>query len=165
MLYSLVHINQTSPYQVCEEKEDTAFFITDNGIEYLVGFIEETNLEMPHTYQMFITRRNRQQSIGTDPKIAETIAAIVSSFFKNSQNILVYLCDTSDRHEAARHRKFSAWYRKYADSNLLQMHTESISVEDNTYFASIIFRKELDGADIVQDTFHQYFQDLRAKLE
>ena len=42
MLYSLVHINETSPYEVFAYKEDTVYFITDDGSEYLVGFIEET---------------------------------------------------------------------------------------------------------------------------
>lgn len=47
MLYSLVHINETSPYEVFAYKEDTVYFITDDGSEYLVGFIEETNTLIP----------------------------------------------------------------------------------------------------------------------
>lgn len=48
MLYSLLHINQASPYKVLEFEEDTACFITDSGIVYMVGFIAETNMDIPN---------------------------------------------------------------------------------------------------------------------
>lgn len=52
MLYSLVHINETSPYEVFAYKEDTVYFITDDDSEYLVGFIEETNIGIQRAYQL-----------------------------------------------------------------------------------------------------------------
>lgn len=55
MLYSLLHINQVSPYKVLEFEEDTACFITDSGVVYMVGFIAETNMDIPNAYQLFIT--------------------------------------------------------------------------------------------------------------
>ncbi len=165
MLYSLTQINESSPYVVSESGENTAYFVTDSGIEYLVGFIEDTNMGIPNTYQLFITRKNKNKTIGVDVKIAETISAIVNSFFRNNKNILVYICDTSDKHEAARHRKFKAWCQRYADENILSMNTESIEVEDNTYYASMILARELKEASEIQDLFHNYFQYLRSKLD
>ena len=40
IFFTQVHINETSPYEVFAYKEDTVYFITDDGSEYLVGFIE-----------------------------------------------------------------------------------------------------------------------------
>ena len=57
MLYSLVHINETSPYEVFAYEEDTVYFITDDGSEYLVGFIEETNIGIQRAYQLFIIKK------------------------------------------------------------------------------------------------------------
>lgn len=57
MLYSLIQINETSPYRVLEYEEDTACFITDGGVVYMVGFIAETNMDIPNAYQLFITPR------------------------------------------------------------------------------------------------------------
>lgn len=54
MLYSLAHINKTSPYRVLEYEENTACFITDSGVVYMVGFIAETNMDIPNAYQHFI---------------------------------------------------------------------------------------------------------------
>ena len=68
MLYSLVHINETSPYEVFAYEEDTVYFITDDGSEYLVGFIEETNIGIQRAYQLFIIRKRNGIHIGTDVK-------------------------------------------------------------------------------------------------
>ena len=68
MLYSLVHINETSPYEVFAYKEDTVYFITDDGSEYLVGFIEETNIGIQRAYQLFIIKKRNGIHIGTDVK-------------------------------------------------------------------------------------------------
>ena len=84
MLYSLVHINETSPYEVFAYKEDTVYFITDDGSEYLVGFIEETNIGIQRAYQLFIIKKRNGIHIGTDVKIGRTVSSIVHSFFRNS---------------------------------------------------------------------------------
>lgn len=81
MLYSLVHINETSPYEVFAYKEDTVYFITDDGSEYLVGFIEETNIGIQRAYQLFIIKKRNGIHIGTDVKIGRTVSSIVHSFF------------------------------------------------------------------------------------
>ena len=60
MLYSLVHINETSPYEVFAYEEDTVYFITDDGSEYLVGFIEETNIGIQRAYQLFIIKKETE---------------------------------------------------------------------------------------------------------
>lgn len=62
MLYSLVHINETSPYEVFAYKEDTVYFITDDGSEYLVGFIEETNIGIQRAYQLFIIKKKKRNT-------------------------------------------------------------------------------------------------------
>ena len=69
---------------------------------YMVGFIAETNMSIPRAYQLFITPKGRTKNVGIDVKIGQTISEIVKSFFKNKNNVLVYICDTSDRMQAAR---------------------------------------------------------------
>ena len=81
MLYSLTHINQTSPYRVLEYEEDTACFITDSSIVYMVGFIAETNMDIPNAFQLFITPKGRAKHVGTDIKIGQTVAEIVKYTF------------------------------------------------------------------------------------
>lgn len=84
MLYSLIQINEKSPYRVLEYEEDTACFITDNGVVYMVGFISETNMQIPNAYQLFITPKGRVKHVGPDVKIGQTVAEIVKSFLRNN---------------------------------------------------------------------------------
>lgn len=106
MLYSLHHINSISPYQVIKDTEETVRFITDDGVEYMVAFIEDDNLEIDHAYQLVISNISKTKTKGVDIKIGQTIAAIVNSFFIDNQNVLLFICDISDSHQAARNRKF-----------------------------------------------------------
>ena len=66
-------------------KEDTVYFITDDGSEYLVGFIEETNIGIQRAYQLFIIKKENGIHIGTDVKIGRTVSSIVHSFFVTFQ--------------------------------------------------------------------------------
>lgn len=165
MLYSLGQINAVSPYLVGEYNDGTVSFITDKGIEYWISFIEETNIGLPNAYQLVLSNKSQSKVEGTDNKIAETMTSILRSFFENEEHILFYICDTSDRHEAARHRKFTSWYNRYADQNQLALATEIIAVEDSTFYISVIYRKNEANEQKVVPVFHSYFQELRSKLE
>lgn len=164
MLYSLLHINQASPYKVLEFEEDTACFITDGGIVYMIGFIAETNMDIPNAYQLFITPRGRTKHVGTDVKIGQTVAEIVKSFFRNGDNVLVYICDTSDRMQAARNRKFKSWFRQYTEEGDFEFVSEIIDVGEDEYFAAMIINKSHQKPNETKRAFHQYFHDLREKL-
>ena len=79
--------------------------------------------------------------------------------------MLFYVCDTTDKHEAARHRKFKSWFQKYADTESLELLTERIEVEETTFFISFIYNKKHEEAAALQSSFYSYFQELRSKLE
>lgn len=165
MLYSLGHINATSPYLVMADTEETVRFITDEGVEYMVAFIEDNNLGIDHAYQLVISNISKTNLKGVDVKIGQTIASIVNSFFTDNRNVLLFICDTSDNHQAARSRKFSSWFQKYADQNNIAMETEVIKVDENAYFISVIYCKTVDNEFSVSQFFHTYLQDLKSKLD
>lgn len=165
MLYSLYHINSISPYQVIKDTEETVRFITDDGVEYMVAFIEDDNLEIDHAYQLVISNISKTKTKGVDIKIGQTIAAIVNCFFIDNQNVLLFICDISDSHQAARNRKFSSWFQQYADLSNMMMETEVILVEDNAYFISVIYCRNSGKALSVSQIFHSYIHDLKSKLD
>ena len=49
--------------------------------------------------------------------------------------------------------------------NELVFVSEVIDVEDDSYFASMILSRRTTDFYQIQTTFHDYFQDLRSKLE
>lgn len=71
MPYSLGHINATSPYLVMADTEETVRFITDEGVEYMVAFIEDYNLEIDNAYQLVISNISKTNTKGVDVKIGQ----------------------------------------------------------------------------------------------
>lgn len=100
---------------------------------------------------------------GPDPKIGQTVASILKSFFENKDHVLLYLCDPTDRHEAARNRKFCGWFNRYADKDSLAMINEAIVVEDITFYVSVIYNRQMSKASDLEATFRAYIQDLKSK--
>lgn len=147
------------------DTEETVRFITDEGVEYKVAFIEDDNLGIDNAYQLVISNTSKTKKKGVDTNIGKTIAAIVNSFFIDNQKVLLFICDTSDNHQAARNRKFSSWFRQYADLTNITMETEVIKVEENAYFISVIYCRNTENALSVPQLFHSYIQELRSKLD
>lgn len=165
MIYSLHHINSVAPYLVMEETEDTVRFITDGGVEYKVAFVEDDNMGIDNAYQLVISNISGTNIKGVDGKIGQTIAAIVNSFFTDNRNVLLFICDTSDNHQAARNRKFTSWFTRYANHEEITMNTEVIEMEENAYFISVIYCRKAESASTVPQLFHSYIQELKSKLD
>lgn len=163
MLYSLNNINASSPYCVIEYDDRSVYFKTDCGAGYLVSFIKDENLGISSTYQVVVTNEADSVFSGPDPKIGQTVASILKSFFENKDHVLLYLCDPTDRHEAARNRKFCGWFNRYADKDSLAMINEAIVVEDITFYVSVIYNRQMSKASDLEATFRAYIQDLKSK--
>ncbi|HEX8351169.1 MAG TPA: DUF6169 family protein [Hymenobacter sp.] len=54
-----------------------------------------------------------------DPRISDTIAQIVKDFFLDITRIAVYVCNTSDQRQQARHILFQMWLRYYNDGSII----------------------------------------------
>ena len=111
---SLADINQKSPYQVVKAPNGDFFFATSLDIHYLISFEEEEPLGQCDTYQFVIQKLDMQRS-PHDPKVEQTILAIINQFFIEHLNVLLYMCDDSDGREANRNRLFLSWFQKHAE--------------------------------------------------
>lgn len=164
MLYSITSISKDSSYEVYELDDKTVVFFTETGIEYIVGFVEDDSLGLSDTYQIYLTKKQSDKVIGSDPKIGKTITAIVRSFFGNRKNILTYICDINDKHQAARDRKFKIWFHRYASIDEFEHLSDEIMVDDCTYYMAVIASKENENLEEVRSHFRDKVEDLRSKL-
>ena len=90
-----------------------------------------------------------------DERIELTIIAILSQFFKENSNSLIYVCDNLDKKHHARHRKFSQWFSKQ-EGDFLEKFDTSILVEDVEILASLILHKANPfRAELVKYFFEQ----------
>jgi Family of unknown function (DUF6169) len=87
-----------------------------------------------------------------DKNVATTIAAIIKDFYyKKSETICIYICDSSDGKQELRRRKFDDWFysqhgiglvkvdEKIADSKGNEYPISMILLKTNPYFVEIVF--------------------------
>lgn len=97
---SAENINRTSPYKV-EKLNDYAFvFHTHNNVVYYVSFEEDMEIAGLDSYQFNIERKSEKQVYDADVK--DSIISIINEFFAQNNDILLYICDTSDGREETR---------------------------------------------------------------
>lgn len=137
---SVEEINKTAPYKVTEGSQGFVDFITDHGVAYSVGFVFADILQCADTFQFYITNTNNKKS-PRDPKLKDTIMAVVVEFFKSNNLAMLYICDTGDGKQAMRNRLFKYWITEsiYYD----KVNTVSGCVTDEEgikNFASLVIR-------------------------
>lgn len=144
MILNIEAIQEKAPYKVTKiaDQMHVAFF-TDYGVQYIAGFDkDDTTMPITETYQFSIINFNNKKS-PRDPKVRETIIAIVENFFMENQEVMLYICETGDGKQSMRSRLFGYWVNHYKKEWKIMFLTASIPDEDGiTNYASIIIRQD-----------------------
>lgn len=135
---ALEEINIHAPYEVVPT-DDGLDFHTDFGVHYRISFTEEAPIGNCDTYQ-FMLRKVQNVHSKHDPKVEQTVLAIIDEFFRSNLNVLMYICDTSDGREAKRSRLFLMWFKKYAGDRFV-IHSAQAQIEDEILFISFIIEQ------------------------
>lgn len=130
-------INSMSPYTVIQCKDGDFLFHSENGVDYNVGFIEEFEIGGCQSYQLSIANINNAHG-SYDPGIRQTILAIIDEFFYSNQNVLLYICDSSDGREAIRNRLFLSWFSASEGEAKYTLRTAESIVEGIGFYVAII---------------------------
>lgn len=77
----------------------------------------------------------------SDDRIGLTVLEVFKLFFKNLQNVAVYVCDSMDDRQLARKRKFDMWFWKYNDGSLVKEDDMAV-VEGVEIYNSMILHKK-----------------------
>lgn len=64
---------------------------------------------------------DKLEKIPLDKRIAATVTTILSTFLHEKENVVVYICDNSDKREKARFHKFYHWFKQYNDGSIVQL--------------------------------------------
>lgn len=132
-------INRTSPCKI-EKLNDYAFiFHTSTNVVYYVSFKEDMEIAGLISYQFIIERKSGKQ--GHDEDVKYSIIAIINEFFAKNNDILLYICDTSDGREAIRNRLFVRWFKESDNNDMFEIRTANAVVEGEGMFFAIIFKK------------------------
>ena len=159
---SLQHILKDSPYDITLS-EAGFIFHTDNGIHYRVSFDEEEIvLGGCKTYQ-FILYRVENVRAPHDPKIEDTVLAIINEFFRSNQHVLLYVCDTSDGKEGGRNRLFLRWFERHTEPDRFTICTANARVEDEMVYIAIIVDNRNPNIQAITADFNETAKALSSK--
>jgi Family of unknown function (DUF6169) len=93
-----------------------------------------------------------------DKLVSPTIAAIFQDFYhKKSETVCIYICDSFDKRQDIRRKKFDQWFYEYQDSSFSKFDDKFIDSKNNVFPISIIIKKNnpnyakiaLDFANVV----------------
>lgn len=144
MILNIGKIQEKTPYQVSKIADDmhVAFF-TDYGVQFIAGFDkDDTTMPLTETYQFSIINFNNKKS-PRDPKVRETIIAIIENFFMENQEVMLYICETGDGRQSMRNRLFEYWFNHYKKHWNIMFLTASVTDENGVLnYAGIVLRND-----------------------
>jgi hypothetical protein len=135
-LLNLDSINAKSPYKVAIVGKQMVFE-TRFGLHYEIRFFEEQPIGGCETWQ-FSFAKAEDKSAPEDPYVRFTLFAVIDEFFTENNNVMLYICDTSDSREAARNRLFIRWFKQSAQPDRFTIRSASTTIEGQGFYAAII---------------------------
>lgn len=137
-------------------------FVTDNQISYEVKFKDSSylfdgRLEFPViAFEFILEIEENPDSVRPplDAKIPYTVAAIFRDFFaKNDEQVIIYICDSSDSRQAIRRRKFNQWVELFKGNEFLKIDAEIVESSKITYYNSLILKTNHPNRQTIIDVF------------
>lgn len=136
-------IKISSPYLVTWDRATNLYkFVSDYDVSFSVGFEKNDLLESGESYQFALTNYEGKKS-PRDPKVRDTILAIVEEFFKKNEAALLYICETGDGMQKMRNRLFQFWFGIYGENEEYLFLPQIVyDEEDNENYAALIIRRD-----------------------
>jgi len=152
-LLSLENINSHTPYKVWNATKENEFnFITESGVLYGVAFSEEMAIGGIMSCQFSFARLNADKS-GFDERIRATLLAIIEEFFNANNEIMIYICDTSDGREAFRSKLFVKWFEESDGANRFVIRTASAEIEEQGFYTAMIVERSNPNLEAILEDF------------
>lgn len=98
-----------NPYQLVIDRNGNYCFITENGTEY-TAYFTKVPVDSCIVYN-FVFAKSKSSGKGMDLRIRDTIANIIYDFWSDYDDVILFVCDSSDGRAQNRMRLFDYWYR------------------------------------------------------
>ena len=159
----LQRLNAASPYPVSRTRGGDYTFRTDTGVRYFVSFLEDDLLQNVSSYQIIIANPANRKS-PRDPKLRDTILALVYAFFDSTESALVYICQTGDSRQQMRQRLFAFWFNSASRKDDYAFLSADVrDAEGQQNYAAVIVRLDNPAFQSVVREFYSTVMTLRNK--
>ncbi|GAB3786399.1 hypothetical protein GCM10028818_49740 [Spirosoma horti] len=127
-------------------EHNTYSFSTYDTIRYEIRFVPSSYMfdsYIEHSvdaYEMVIAVADNPlgRRIPADPLTEPTIRTIFYDFFRTKDQVIIFICDSSDGRQKARARKFTSWFYGDVPPYMLKFDTKLADGERGLIFLSII---------------------------
>lgn len=142
-MIDIERFNSRAPYKVTPSAFRGFYeFVTDFGVQYQIGFMEDDSIIRENAYQFVITNINNQVS-PNDDNVRKTIIIMIDEFFLKNNMTLLYICETGDGKQAMRNRLFHYWFSLYDRfSEFTCLSSSVIDMDGVQNFATLIIRND-----------------------
>ena len=140
---NLENINKQAPYKVTINLEYPYlyYFHTDFDVDYEIC-IKANDIFVPSgAFALDIRNKYNQPSPG-NPKFKQTLIAIVEEFFRQNNDVMLYVTETNDKKQASRNRLFVRWFNTYEHCDQYVIKTAEGKMNKQMNFLAIILRKD-----------------------
>lgn len=162
-----------NPYNYNFDDETQSYhFTTKNGIEYKVAFIVDhtfsavSNIEIDNVFQLIIEKEDDGIE-RYDSQVSETVKDIVASFFLNSQNSMIYICDDEDSKAETRFKVFDRWYQSSTLTDYVFKVDNVIECDSpagiTTIYSSLLYHNENINKEEIIDIYNNIQEILNDK--
>ena len=145
--------NTVEPYKTLFSggKDNLSSFETSNSIVYEVKFkstsyIFDNYLNFPvdaFEFTISVAYNPTDKNPPLDPKIPFTIASIFTDFFQRiPEQVVVYICDSSDARQAARKRKFDQWIEFFKGTEFAKINSTINDIDGRIYHNALIIKRD-----------------------
>lgn len=144
-------------------------FTTSLGLQYNVYFLPAKEdyfsdyPEMPENIYLFgfsLLNGTENQRV-FDENIAKTICGILIEFFSNHENVIVFICDSTDKRERQRNITFNKWFHHFDTDSLFEKIDKVLEYDSlNRYYLSLIYRKDNPKRGLYLKAFQNMTSDL-----
>ena len=110
-----MELKSLSHYPYSKNIDGEYRFVTDKGVEY-IAYFNRVPIESCVVYN-FVFAKSTVGRYGMDPRIRNTILGIISDFWDDYEEVILFVCDSSDGRSECRMRLFHYWYKILNNDN------------------------------------------------
>lgn len=121
-------------------------FLTKDDIEYKIAFFEDfmldscsdNKLEIGPVYQITVEKIS-DKTERLDARVSETVRDIISAFFLNEEQSLIYICDNDDVKGYKRFNAFERWFKNSNMTGYITKLDNIVEIDEITIHTSLMF--------------------------
>ena len=140
-------------------------FTTKNNISYRVAFVKDetfsmiSSCEIDDVFQLVVDKTTDLKE-PLDLFVSKTIEHIISSFFRNTSNSLIYVCSGESDVALKRHKVFDRWYsRSVNNMNIVKFDSiiriENLVIGNYEVYTSYLIHRENNNYKDLSKLFFQ----------